>query len=105
MKPVLKAPGSMPLKLTYDEPLSSFAFKFNLRRYNLDIKPSHEEVAFGKVHVNAPKAGRCRLTLSITSVNRLEVSAWNWNMMDCFQTLVSKSTCAATPRRARAASS
>ena len=36
MKPVLKAPGSMLLKLIYDEPLSTYAFKFNLRRYNMD---------------------------------------------------------------------
>jgi hypothetical protein len=35
MKPVLKAPGTKRLKLESDEPLSSFAFKFNLRRYSL----------------------------------------------------------------------
>jgi hypothetical protein len=34
MKPMFKAPGSMLLKLIYDEPLSSFTFKFNLRRYS-----------------------------------------------------------------------
>ena len=33
MKPVLKAPGTMLLKLIYDEPLSNFAFNFNLRRF------------------------------------------------------------------------
>ena len=33
MKPTLKAPGTKLLKLKYDEPLSIFAFKFNLRRY------------------------------------------------------------------------
>jgi len=33
MKPVLKAPGSMLLKLRYDGPLSKFAFRFNLRHY------------------------------------------------------------------------
>jgi len=33
MKAVLKAPGTERLKLKYDELLSSFAFKFNLRRY------------------------------------------------------------------------
>ena len=33
MKPVLKAPGSMLLKLGNDAPLSNFAFKLNLRRY------------------------------------------------------------------------
>jgi len=33
IKPTLKAPGTKHLKLKYDEPLSKFAFKFNLRRY------------------------------------------------------------------------
>jgi hypothetical protein len=33
MKPTLKAPGAKRLKLEYDEPPSSFAFKFSLRRY------------------------------------------------------------------------
>jgi hypothetical protein len=35
MKPMLKAPGSGRLKLKCDEPLSNFAFKFNLRRYSM----------------------------------------------------------------------
>jgi len=35
MKPVLKAPGSMLLRLKYDGLLSNFAFKFNLRRYSV----------------------------------------------------------------------
>jgi hypothetical protein len=35
IKPKLKAPGTKRLKLEYDELLSSFAFKFNLRRYIL----------------------------------------------------------------------
>ena len=33
MKSTLKPPGSKPLKLKHGKPLSSFAFKFNLRRY------------------------------------------------------------------------
>jgi hypothetical protein len=33
MKPVLKAPVSIPLKLRYDGLLSKSAFKFNLRHY------------------------------------------------------------------------
>ena len=33
MKPLLKAPVTKRLKLKCDELLSSFAFKFNLRRY------------------------------------------------------------------------
>ena len=32
-KPKLKAPGTILSTLNYDEPLSSFAFDFNLRRY------------------------------------------------------------------------
>jgi len=34
IKPTLKAPGTKRLKLDSDELLLSFAFKFNLRRYN-----------------------------------------------------------------------
>ena len=34
MKPTLKAPGANLLTLKCDKLLSSFAFKFNLRRYN-----------------------------------------------------------------------
>ena len=34
IKPTLKAPGANRLILTYDELVSSYAFKFNLRRYN-----------------------------------------------------------------------
>ena len=33
-KPKLKSPGIKRSKLKYDEPLSNFAFNFNLRRYN-----------------------------------------------------------------------
>ena len=35
IKPALKAPGSERLKLKCDDMLSSFAFKFNLRRCNV----------------------------------------------------------------------
>jgi hypothetical protein len=35
IKPVLKPPETKRLILKYDEPLSNFAFKFNLRHYNL----------------------------------------------------------------------
>jgi len=33
IKPVSKPPGTKRLKLSYDDPLSNFAFKFNMRRY------------------------------------------------------------------------
>jgi len=35
IKPTLKAPVTKRLKLHYDKPLSTFAFKFNLRRYSV----------------------------------------------------------------------
>jgi serine/threonine protein kinase len=38
MKPMLKAPGTKRLKLEYNKLLSSFAFNFNLRRYNVTDK-------------------------------------------------------------------
>ena len=34
VKPTLKAPGTKRLKLKCDEPLSDFAFNFNMRRCN-----------------------------------------------------------------------
>jgi len=34
MKPTFKAPGSKQLNLEHEKPLSIFAFKFNLRRYD-----------------------------------------------------------------------
>jgi len=37
MNPMLKAPEIKRLKLKRDEVVSSFAFKFNLRRYNQGI--------------------------------------------------------------------
>jgi hypothetical protein len=51
VKPVLKAPGIMLLKLRYGEPVSGFAFNFNLRRYtagsvaSLHSMEAEEEVA------------------------------------------------------------
>jgi len=58
MKPMLKPPGTKHLKLKCGMLLSTFAFKFNLRRYNEYIgNKSH-------VHMNSTKVGRCKLTLS-----------------------------------------
>ena len=34
VKPTLKSPATERLKLEYDEPLSKFAFRVNLRRYS-----------------------------------------------------------------------
>jgi len=40
IKPTLKAPGSMLLKLRYVGPVLNFAFKVNLRRYTTASPPS-----------------------------------------------------------------
>jgi len=37
MEPTLQAPGSKRLKLESEELLANFGFKFNLRRYNMDV--------------------------------------------------------------------
>ena len=55
IKPTLTDPGPKRLKPRYDKPLSSFAFNFNLRRYNMGIR----EGGFVK-----QKAGWCRLPVS-----------------------------------------
>jgi hypothetical protein len=34
IKPMLKASGTRRLKMIYDDPLSNFAFKFNLHHYS-----------------------------------------------------------------------
>jgi hypothetical protein len=73
---MLKTPGIKRLKLSYDEPPSSFAFKFNLRRYakvvfasSSSIYGLNTKVPFSESDVTDTPAslyavGRCRLTLS-----------------------------------------
>ena len=75
IKSVLKAPGSMLLKPICDEPLSNFAFKFILRRYTMGV-PIHEiDERLDRLPPLLRKVGRCRLTLSNPSRNRLELSS------------------------------
>jgi hypothetical protein len=57
IKRALKAPGSKRLKLKCDEPLSNFAFNFNLRRYTTVLNTRALCTLDNLV-------GRCRLTLS-----------------------------------------
>jgi hypothetical protein len=62
IKPKLIPPGTKHMKLLRDILLSTFAFKINLRRYNM---ASH---TMDKLHQSADVAlrrmvGRCRLTL------------------------------------------
>jgi hypothetical protein len=56
IKPTLKAPGAKHLKLKHDEPLTTLAFNFNLRRYTMGP-------AAGQPKFITLKVGRCRLTL------------------------------------------
>jgi len=70
LKPVLKAPGTMLCKLIYDEPLSIFAFKFNLHHYTADAALFPTYVF---MHYILPRhfgwkdffAGQARLTVTI----------------------------------------
>jgi hypothetical protein len=41
MKPTLKTPGTMRLKLEYDGPPSKFALKSSLRRYSVVQEEQH----------------------------------------------------------------
>jgi hypothetical protein len=56
MKSMLKAPGTKRLKLTCDGLLSSFAFKFKLRRYTQEI--ALEASRLVQVHYEMLPAGR-----------------------------------------------
>jgi len=42
MKSKLKAPGTKRLKLTYENPLSSFAFNFKFRRFTKAARKAKE---------------------------------------------------------------
>jgi hypothetical protein len=68
IKPKLKPPGTKRLKLQYDEPLSKYAFKFNLRRYTMDGANVEIAEEIGEV-------GRCGLTLSNSRSKHLELSS------------------------------
>ena len=64
----LKAPGIKRLKLKSDDPLSNFAFKFNLRRYTMEalglllavVATPTDRVGDVPGYVRAT-VGRCRL--------------------------------------------
>ena len=46
IKPKLKAPGTQRLNQKFDKPLSSFAFKFNLRHYTMEDLQTFEPGSF-----------------------------------------------------------
>jgi len=69
IKPVLKAPGTILVKLRCDGPLSNVAFNFNLRR---QTSAAVEQLTGWKQAFGDGMVGRCRLNLS----NPVE-STWN----------------------------
>ena len=48
IKPTLKAPVSMSLKLKYDKLLSNVAFTFNLRRFNTAFDHTYAYARFAE---------------------------------------------------------
>jgi hypothetical protein len=73
MEPELKPPGTKCLKIKYDEPLSTFAFNFSLRRHTqVGTATGEEDAAVALVGslrarlraVAAAVVGWCRVTLS-----------------------------------------
>ena len=75
IEPTLKAPGTRRLRLNYDVLLSSFALKFNLRRYSLRATLHGEAVQVDPRKPKMKPPGTKRLKL------RLRYSAFNF----CFQ--------------------
>ena len=71
-KPTLKALGTKPLKLKYDELLSRFAFKFNLRHYTEVWMNLNNVACWGKFNVTVR---RCSLTVSKLVLKAPMVSA------------------------------
>jgi hypothetical protein len=64
MKPMLKPPGPMRLKLNCDTLLSTYAFDFNLRRYTAGV--AEAETFFDGLldatnAIHPSKVGRCSL--------------------------------------------
>jgi hypothetical protein len=76
------------LKLKCDEPLSNFAFNFNLRRYTKvpaakspkAIAKLRKQVRKTKDVLSANQVGRCRLTVSKPELKARLVSALETNM-------------------------
>jgi hypothetical protein len=95
IKPKFKLPGTKRLKLKRDEPLSNFAFKFKLRRYNEDdgtlMLPARPR-GWHQSHAAAAGVGylasASRALLKLLAVLALGVMTWPaattaFALMDC----------------------
>ena len=107
----LKAPETAKtnhLTLKRDGLLSTVAFKINLRRYTMGPAIMVLFIVFGGYYVNADnvptafkwinKVSRRSFNRCIPCYTRLDLVLEKCNMMNCFQTLLSVSTCGATTR-------
>ena len=72
INPTLKAPGTNLLTLECDEPLSTVAFKFNLRRYTLG------QIMDSPQWVNPPEGKQAGLTLVHFSAQRKHFCGIRW---------------------------
>ena len=70
VKPALKAPGIKRLKLEFDEPLSNFAFKFNLRCFSWGVTTATAGLRAG---LKGPWGERQGLTLVHYSAQRKHI--------------------------------
>ena len=92
--PRLKAAGTNRLELTYDGPLSNFAFSFNLRRYTMaesargealsreleQLRGERRRLDDRGRELDAREVGRCRLTVSKPELKARLVSALETRM-------------------------
>jgi hypothetical protein len=87
IKPTLKAPGTNLVTLNHDEPLSTFAFDFNLRRYSMG-PGVEQDAAYAAAPSPASPTPTRAMTDSAVTVNvgrglhsstfRLNVSTFCW---------------------------
>ena len=66
IKPTFEAPGTQRLKLKYVKLLSSFAFKFNGHRYNLELVAGMFDPAIQQMIVDFEAGAYTRSLLSST---------------------------------------
>ena len=84
MKPTLEAPGIKLLKLTYDKPLTNFAFFFNLRRYTKKAMREAAIVAKEALDREHPKDRATRLFAARARLAGLDPAAAGLRMA-CFR--------------------
>ena len=77
LAPILKTPGHKRWKLTIDEPLSSFAFNFNLRRYNKEEEDA-DAILYRGVFGTMRKGGPLTNAFDLHQKNVANTSIMAW---------------------------